>query len=77
MRLSLFLIFAGLMMVVGSVPAARVTAQAPVLVGDGVIALPDTSGRIDHMAADVGRKRLFVAELSNGTMDVVDLVAAR
>lgn len=37
------------------------------------IPLPDTSGRIDHMAIDLTRQRLFVAELGNGTVDVVDL----
>ena len=76
MRLNSFLMFAR-MMVVGIVLATPVAAQAPVLVSDGVIALPNTGGRIDHMAADVGRKRLFVAELGNGTMDVVDLVAGK
>lgn len=49
-------------------------ASPPPLVLDGTIALPDTGGRIDHMAIDVQRKRLFVAELGNGTLDVVDLV---
>jgi len=50
-------------------------AQAPVLVADGVIALPDTNGRIDHMAVDLRHNHLFVAELGNGTMDVLDLSA--
>jgi DNA-binding beta-propeller fold protein YncE len=39
------------------------------------IALKGVSGRIDHMAVDLGRKRLFVAELGNDTVDVIDLVA--
>ncbi len=37
------------------------------------MALRGVSGRIDHMAIDPGRKRLFVAELGNGTLDVIDL----
>jgi DNA-binding beta-propeller fold protein YncE len=46
------------------------------LVLDRTIALKDVSGRIDHLAVDLGRKRLFVAELGNGTLDVIDLAAA-
>jgi hypothetical protein len=37
------------------------------------IPLKGVSGRIDHMAIDLGGKRLFVAELGNGTVDVIDL----
>jgi DNA-binding beta-propeller fold protein YncE len=37
------------------------------------IALPDVKGRIDHMDVDVEGKRLFVAGLENGTLEVVDL----
>ncbi len=47
------------------------------LVLDKKIALNDVSGRIDHMAIDLGRQRLFVAELGNGTLDVVDLVQGK
>jgi DNA-binding beta-propeller fold protein YncE len=45
------------------------------IVLDQTIALKDVSGRIDHMAVDLGRKRLFVSELGNGTLDVIDLAA--
>jgi len=44
---------------------------------EGKIALPGVAGRIDHMAVDLARKRLLVAELGNGTLDVVDLAAGR
>jgi DNA-binding beta-propeller fold protein YncE len=37
------------------------------------IALGDVRGRIDHMAADPDRHRLFVAELGNNTVGVVDV----
>jgi DNA-binding beta-propeller fold protein YncE len=37
------------------------------------IPLPNVSGRIDHLAIDVPHQRLFVAELGNGSVDVVDL----
>lgn len=49
--------------------------QAPPLVLERTIPLKDVSGRIDHMALDLGRKRLIVAELGNGTVDVIDLTA--
>ena len=41
------------------------------------IPLPGVSGRVDHMAVDLRRGRLFVAELGNGTVDVVDLAAGK
>ena len=37
------------------------------------IALPNVKGRIDHMDVDVKGKRLFVAGLEHGTLEVVDL----
>ena len=51
-------------------------APAP-LVLESAIPLPDTGGRIDHMAVDLKRGRLLVPELGNGTLDVVDLAQAR
>ena len=41
------------------------------------IPLPNVKGRIDHMDIDVKGKRLFVAGLENGTLEVVDLNAAK
>jgi YVTN family beta-propeller protein len=37
------------------------------------ILLGDVRGRIDHMAVDLKRQRLFVAELGNDSLGVVDL----
>jgi DNA-binding beta-propeller fold protein YncE len=37
------------------------------------IPLGDVRGRIDHLAVDLNRQRLFVAELGNDTVGVVDL----
>jgi hypothetical protein len=37
------------------------------------IPMPNVKGRIDHMDVDVKGKRLFVAGLENGSLDVVDL----
>src|SRR6516162_3614540 len=39
------------------------------------IPLGEARGRIDHLAVDLVRKRLFVAELENGTVAVIDLDA--
>ena len=41
------------------------------------IPLGKVKGRIDHMAVDPGRKRLFVAELGNDSVGVVDLQGHR
>jgi DNA-binding beta-propeller fold protein YncE len=49
----------------------------PPLVLERAIALPNVSGRIDHMAIDPRRGRLLVAELGNGTVDVIDLASDR
>jgi hypothetical protein len=61
------------------VAAGAGNAADPVspLVVDRTIALKGTSGRIDHLAVDLGRKRLFVAELGNGTVDVIDIASGR
>ena len=50
-------------------------AAEPPLVPERTIALHDVRGRIDHMAIDVARKRLLVAELGNNSVDVIDLDA--
>jgi DNA-binding beta-propeller fold protein YncE len=52
-------------------------AQAPAgpspLAAERTIPLEGVAGRIDHLAADLRRRRIFVAELGNGSVDVVDL----
>ena len=48
---------------------------ATVLEIERTIPLKGVAGRIDHMSFDLGRKRLFVAELGNGTVDVIDVMA--
>src|SRR5438876_48422 len=47
--------------------------ESPLLEKVGTIALPDTGGRIDHLAIDRARGRLFVAEIANDSVDVIDL----
>jgi len=49
----------------------------PPLVLERTIPLPGVSGRIDHMAVDLRRGRLLVAELGNGSVDVMDLAEGK
>src|SRR5258708_7821570 len=54
----------------------RAFSQAPspsLMQLESKIPLGDVSGRIDHLAIDLSRRRLFVAELGNNTVSVVDL----
>jgi DNA-binding beta-propeller fold protein YncE len=41
------------------------------------IPLPNVQGRIDHLAADIQRQRLFVAALGNNTVEALDLSRKR
>jgi DNA-binding beta-propeller fold protein YncE len=41
------------------------------------ISMPNVKGRIDHVDVDVKGKRLFVAGLENGSVEVVDLGAGK
>ena len=52
------------------------TAGAP-LVLEAKIPLGPVSGRIDHLGIDVKRQRLFVAELGNNSLGVIDLAAGK
>jgi hypothetical protein len=49
-------------------PALRLVQTLP---------LPGVSGRLDHMAVDVDKRRLFVAAVANGTIEVLDLDAGK
>jgi DNA-binding beta-propeller fold protein YncE len=64
---------AGLLTAALSAAVAASAAEAPPLQLEATIVLGAVSGRIDHMAADLKRRRLFVAELGNDTVGVVDL----
>lgn len=57
-------------------PAAAAEGPPPLAL-ERTIVLPDVAGRIDHLAVDLKRKRLFVAELGNGTVEAVDLAAGK
>jgi YVTN family beta-propeller protein len=56
-------------------PATAGPAQPLVL--EQKIPLGEVSGRIDHLAIDLSRQRLFVAELGNNSLGVVDLAAGK
>jgi hypothetical protein len=45
----------------------------PPLILEAKIPLGQVRGRIDHLAVDVARQRLFVAELGNDTVGVLDI----
>jgi DNA-binding beta-propeller fold protein YncE len=49
-----------------------VIAQSQPLVLKTVIPLPKVEGRIDHLAFDAARARLYVAALGNNTVEVTD-----
>jgi len=52
-----------------------VVAPAAPLELEAKIPLGDVRGRIDHLAVDLKRHRLYVAELGNDSVGVVDLNA--
>ena len=56
------------------VVASLMAAQAPLVLVRS-IDLPGVEGRIDHLAVDLDRNRLFVAALGNNSVEVVDLAA--
>jgi DNA-binding beta-propeller fold protein YncE len=47
------------------------------LVLESKVPLGNVRGRIDHLAVDLARNHLFVAELGNGSVGVVDLAASK
>jgi hypothetical protein len=53
--------------------ASTARGQPAPLTLERTIVLKDVAGRIDHLAVDVAGRRLFVAELGNGSVDAVDL----
>jgi DNA-binding beta-propeller fold protein YncE len=69
MKIWPYLLLAGtfwLMSPLSAQPSSPLTLEA-------TIPLHDVRGRIDHMAIDLPRKRLMVAELGNNTVDIIDL----
>ena len=52
-------------------------AEVSPLALDAKIPLGEVRGRIDHLALDVARQRLYIAELGNDSLGIVDLRAGR
>src|ERR1700726_2298901 len=65
-------VLAGLAMLSSTTAPAR-SEDEKTLELEAKIPLGDVRGRIDHMAVDVKRQRLFIAELGNDSVGVVDL----
>src|SRR5829696_6145232 len=53
--------------------SAHATAADQLLKQAQTIALDGVNGRIDHCAADVTGKRLYIAALGNDTVEVIDV----
>jgi len=70
-------LLAALAAIVLAKDAASESAEVPPLQLQAKVPLGDVRGRIDHMAIDLARHRLFVAALGNGSLAVVDLEAQR
>jgi YVTN family beta-propeller protein len=67
------LLLAGIML---PAPGSAQMPSAP-LVLESKIPLGEVNGRIDHLGIDLKRQRLFVAELGNNSVGVVDLADGR
>jgi hypothetical protein len=63
---------AALLLALLGIENAGATNAAP-LVLESEIPLGDVRGRIDHLAVDLNRQRLYVAELGNDSVGVIDL----
>jgi DNA-binding beta-propeller fold protein YncE len=57
--------------------ASDAQTASPPLILEAKIPLGQVSGRIDHLSLDAKRQRLFVAELGNNSLGVVDLTAGK
>jgi DNA-binding beta-propeller fold protein YncE len=64
-------------LVVSLTAAAQTTTAAAPLELVQTIPLKGKAGRLDHLAIDTRGNRLFVANLSNNSLDVVDLEAGK
>lgn len=55
------------------IAGAAAASAEPALEREATIPLGDVGGRIDHLAIDLDHRRVFVAELGNDSVGVVDL----
>lgn len=65
--------FATLLLAALLLPADGARAADSPLLLERKIPLGAVQGRIDHLSIDLARQRLFVAELGNGSLGIVDL----
>jgi hypothetical protein len=65
--------YAATVLGIGEMPAATVAE----LTLAGTIRLGEVKGRLDHLAIDLRRGRLFLAELGNNSLAVIDLRAGK
>src|SRR6266446_7370115 len=56
----------------GKTGSSQETAKQPLRLAQ-TISMPNVKGRLDHVDVDVKGKRLFVAGLENGTLEVADV----
>jgi len=75
LRLFIRVVLLSALMVTAIAAAESAWAQAndAALRVEAKIPLGEVRGRIDHMAADINRRRVFVAELGNNTVGIVDV----
>jgi DNA-binding beta-propeller fold protein YncE len=65
-------VLAGIVVMANTAAFAQPAETAPLRL-EAKIPLGDVRGRIDHMAVDLRRQRLFVAELGNDSVGIIDL----
>ncbi|HYP79291.1 MAG TPA: hypothetical protein VEQ17_03320, partial [Steroidobacteraceae bacterium] len=73
MRRQVFVKSPGAVLIALAAACAAAAADPAQLVLESTIPLGKVSGRIDHLAVDLQRQRLYVAELGNDSVGVVDL----
>ena len=73
MRITFLLFAPAIMLPLVAAPLAAQIPETPLLNLEDKIVLGEVRGRIDHMALDPLRNRLFVAELENNSLGIVDL----
>jgi hypothetical protein len=76
-RLAVWIFAGALAAWVGIARPIAQTADSLLLELEAKIPLGEVAGRIDHLAIDLPRQRLFVAELGNDSVAVVDLNARK
>lgn len=77
MTLAFWILLASLQSVASDIISGPGATTDQLLVLERSIPLENVAGRIDHMAIDLEGKRLFVAELGNDSVDVIDVEAGK